>query len=390
MLNGKDCRGFKQDGLLGQQKRDGDKIRVHYIGKKNSINKMVNKILLVRADAGLHIGSGHLMRCLALAQAWKDIGGHVVFVIATEAPALEKRISEEGIELVHVTVKPGSTNDARQTADLAQSEGASWVVVDGYHFGAEYQRQIKAAGFRILFVDDYGHAEHYWADIVLNQNIYADESLYVHRAPYTKLLLGTRYVLLRREFLKWRGWKREVPEVARKVLVTMGGSDPENVTLKAMQALGKVDIDGLEAVVVVGGDNPHYESLKKAVQGSRVSICLKKDVKEMPGLMAWADVAISGGGTTCWELAFMGLPSLILAIADNQKLNVTMLKQSGIALTLNLESKDTLAKIGDLLQELLRSKEARMKISQRSRTIVDGSGATRVINIIASNSAPLT
>jgi UDP-2,4-diacetamido-2,4,6-trideoxy-beta-L-altropyranose hydrolase len=356
---------------------------------KNIISEMANKTLLIRTDASLHIGSGHLMRCLALAQAWKDIGGHVVFVMATEAPTLEERVSEEGIELVHITVKPGSVDDARQTAGLAQSEGASWVVVDGYHFGAEYQWQIKDANLRILFIDDYGHAEYYWADIVLNQNIHAEESFYSNRAPYTKLLLGTRYVLLRHEFLKWRNWEREVPEIAQKVLVTLGGSDPENVTLKVMQALGKVDIDRLEAVVVVGGGNPHYESLKKAIQNLRVSICLKKDVKNMPNLMAWADAAISGGGTTCWELAFMGLPSLILAIADNQKINATILKQSGIALTLNSEPKSALTKIGDVLQKLLRNKEARVKISQKGRAIVDGFGAPRVVAVITSNSVTL-
>jgi UDP-2,4-diacetamido-2,4,6-trideoxy-beta-L-altropyranose hydrolase len=362
---------------------------VHNIDKKNSINKIVNKTLLIRADASLHIGSGHLMRCLALAQGWKDSGGEVVFATACSNDNLLGRLYEEGFRVHKIENPYPHPQDWQTTRQILEEHKGAWLVIDGYHFDSSYQRLVKESGHPLLAIDDYGHTDHYYADIVLNQNLHA-ESLTYSCEPYTRLLLGTKYVLLRREFLKWRNWERGVPEIARKVLITLGGSDPKNITLKAMQALGKVDIDGLEAVVVVGGGNPHYESLKKAIQSSRVLICLKKDVKEMPGFMAWADVAISGGGTTCWELAFMRLPSLILAIADNQKLNVTMLKRSGIALTLDLEYKDALAKIGDLLQELLRNKEARMKISQKSRTIVDGFGATRVVNIIASNSAPLT
>jgi len=285
------------------------------------------KPLLVRVDASAQIGTGHLMRCLALAQAWRDVGGRVVFLMAMESPPLEARLRSEGMEVVHLPVQPGSMDDAIQTADFARQLGADWVVVDGYHFGAEYQRIIKDSGLRLLFIDDIGHAEHYSADLVLNQNIHAHEGLYQNREPYTRLLLGTRYVLLRREFLKWRGWKREIPEVARKVLVTMGGSDPDNVTLKVIQALHQVDMDGLEAIVVVGGSNPNYEELQSAVQDSRFPIRLESNVTNMPERMAWADVAVSAGGSTSWELAFMGVPILNLILAENQQQASTTLSR---------------------------------------------------------------
>jgi len=275
--------------------------------------------LLLRADASETIGTGHVMRCLALAQAWQDTGGRVVFLMATEAPAVEARLQSEGMEVIHLPVQPGSRDDAIQTADLARRVGADWVVVDGYHFGADYQRTIRGLGLHLLFIDDHGHADHYSADLVLNQNIHAHEGIYKNREPYTRLLLGTRYVLLRREFLKWRGWKREIPEVARKVLVTMGGSDPDNVTLKVIQALQQVDVDGLETIVVVGGGNPHYEELQSSVQESRFPVLLESNVTNMPELMAWADVAVSAGGSTSWELAFMGVPALVLILANNQR-----------------------------------------------------------------------
>ena len=208
-----------------------------------------------------------------------------------------------------------------------------WFVVDGYHFDAEYQKSIKAAGYKLLWIDDYGHADHYYADLVLNQNISADPFLYSNREPYTQLLLGPRYALLRREFERWQDWQREIPPMAQKVMVTLGGADPDNVTLKVIQALKQVDVPGLEAQIVIGPANPHLELLKKEI-GDESRLNLLMNVADMPALMAWADVAISAGGTTGWELAFMGLPGLIIILADNQRPVGQWLDQSGIGVNL--------------------------------------------------------
>jgi UDP-2,4-diacetamido-2,4,6-trideoxy-beta-L-altropyranose hydrolase len=336
--------------------------------------------LVIRADASVQIGTGHLMRCLALAQAWQDAGGRVVFLMAMETPALEARLRSEGMEVIHLPVQPGSTDDAIRTADFAHQVGADWVVVDGYHFGADYQRIIKDSGLRLLFIDDNGHAGHYSADLVLNQNIHAHEGLYPNREPYTRLLLGTRYVLLRREFLKWRGWKREIPEVARKVLVTMGGSDPDNVTLKVVQALQQVDMDGLEAIVVVGGSNPHYEELQSAVQDSRFPIRLESNVVDMPELMAWADVAVSAGGSVIYELAFMGVPIIGLSRAKQEEVLLQRSTQSGISINLGVYHSVQPGWICEVLTGLAHSKEQRLAMSRAGRSLVDEFGPDRVIN----------
>ena len=273
---------------------------------------VTGKPLVIRADADSRLGTGHVMRCLALAQAWQDAGGRALFLMAPAPPALKTRLLSEGMEVLALEHGSGSPEDARETAQLARSRGADWVVVDGYHFGADYQRLIKDSGLRLLCIDDYGHAAHYSADLVLNQNINATEELYPSREANTRLLLGTRYVLLRREFWPWRGWRREIPAVARKVLVTLGGGDPDNVTLKVIQALAQVEIEGLEAVVVVGAANPHLQELQAVVKDLPFPIRLESNVTNMPELMAWADVAITAGGSTCWESAFMGLPALRL------------------------------------------------------------------------------
>jgi UDP-2,4-diacetamido-2,4,6-trideoxy-beta-L-altropyranose hydrolase len=336
--------------------------------------------LIFRVDASPQLGTGHLMRCLALAQAWKETSGHAIFAMALEVPSLIKRLNSEGMEIVHLSVKPGTVDDAVQTVSLAKGMGADWIVVDGYHFDAEYQKVIKDLKRRILFIDDYGHAKHYYADIVLNQNLHAHKGLYRSKEPYTTLLLGTRYVLLRREFLKWRGWRRNIPNIARRVLVTFGGSDPENLTLKAIQALEQMRFDGLEVTVVVGGSNPHYQELQSAVQNLPFAVVLKRSVANMSDLMAWADVSIASAGTTSLELAFMGLPSLIVIIAENQRPLAEKLEETGIALNLGWYENLAPVRITQALLKLLNDLEARAEMSRRSYCIVDGKGVERVIS----------
>src|SRR5271169_671283 len=214
------------------------------------------------------------MRCLALAQAWGDAGGRAIFAIAQATPAVEERLRNEGFEVARVHAQVGSAADAEESAELAHQRGASWVVVDGYEFGAEYQTSLKSRGMKVLFIDDNGHAGHYSADLVLNQNVRASESLYSNREPYTRLLLGARYVLLRREFERWRNWKREIPVLGRKILITMGGSDPDNLTSRAIEAVMEARIEGAEAVAVVGGSNPHLELLDRLVAQCGASIRL--------------------------------------------------------------------------------------------------------------------
>src|SRR5437588_9150193 len=120
--------------------------------------------LLTRADASVTRGTGHAMRCLALAQAWQDSGRKVVFAMAESSEALRQRLLSESCEILAVTAEPGSPEDSRQTTALASERNSGWVVVDGYQFAAEYQRALKMAGFRVLLPDDYGHAAHYFAD----------------------------------------------------------------------------------------------------------------------------------------------------------------------------------------------------------------------------------
>lgn len=341
--------------------------------------------LLIRVDASARGGTGHVMRCVALAQAWEHAGGKIFFAQAEATPAIEQRLRTEGFEALRVNATPASTDDATQTIRFAREHNASWIVADGYHFDAGYQRHIKEAGLKLLFLDDYGHAKHYWADYVLNQNLSADPKLYSSREPHTQLLLGTKYVLLRKEFEKWRDWKRTIPPGARKVLVTLGGSDPDNVTGKVLDALSQEKNKELECVVVVGGSNAHLESLRAAICHPPSAIRLVVDATNMPELMAWADVAVAAGGTTSWELAFMGLPAIVLVLAQNQRENAERLGKIGATLNLGLHAEVSAKQIAKALRLLLEDCPSRAAMSERGQELVDGRGADRVIATVAKN-----
>ncbi len=335
--------------------------------------------LLFRTDASLKMGTGHVMRCIALAQAMQDAGGRAAFALAESTAGIQAKLAEESCDVLPISAEAGGEDDSGQCITLARQQGADWIIVDGYQFGDAYQRALKTAGFKVLFLDDYGHAAHYSADLVLNQNAQAQatESLYAVREPYTQLLLGTEYCLLRREFSSWRGWKREIAPVGRKVLVTMGGSDPDNVTEIVITALQR--LPNVEATVVVGGSNPHFDGLQRLAAHGGAKPRLLQSVAHMPELMAAADVAVSGAGSTCWEMCLLQLPMMLIDLADNQKPIASALNRLGAAIHLGAAGNVTTDKIAKRVEDLLASAAERAVLSERCGRLVDGRGAERVL-----------
>jgi len=333
--------------------------------------------LLVRTDASVAIGTGHVMRCLALAQAWQQAGGNVIFAMAEATPSLEARLRISRIKVMRVSVTPGSAEDAAHTSAAARDERADWVVVDGYQFDSAYQAALRAEGLKVLFIDDNGEAAPYSADLILNQNVHASEAMYRNREKHVRLLLGSRYILLRREFRFWRSRTFEIAPRARRVLITMGGSDPDNVTEQFLRML--LPEPDLELTVVVGGSNPHLAGLEQLVEHADRSIRLLKDVSDMPALMVWADLAIAGAGTTSWEMCMMGLPAALCVLAPNQEKIASELARLGAAVDLGYTNRVPVARTEATLRDLLRSQSKRSAMSQRGREIVDGRGTERVL-----------
>lgn len=335
--------------------------------------------LFIRADANTHMGTGHVMRCLALGQAWQNYGGQVTFITACIHDGLAQRLRDEGFTVEKLAQSHPNPTDWEFTATLLARYPQSWVVLDGYHFEPDYQYLIKTAGHPLLIIDDTAHLPYYHADILLNQNINAEQLTY-RCDPNTHLLLGTRYALLRREFWPWReGKKREIPKIPPQILVTLGGGDPDNQTLKVIRALQQIGADALEVVVAIGASNLHRAALENAIANSSLNIRLLQNATNMPELMARADMAVSAGGSTCWELAFMGLPAVILVIADNQREIATGLDNVGAAFNLgwfeNVREED----IAETLTALLSSLDTWQEMSRQGRKLVDGRGSERVI-----------
>lgn len=340
--------------------------------------------LLIRADASVSIGTGHIMRMIALGQAWQAQGGEVHFLCAEVTSALEERLASEGFQLSRIHSPLGSQEDLSETmhsvSDTLQADRQNArVVLDGYHFGADYQLGIKAAGFKFLVVDDYGHADFYHADWVLNQNISAREELYAKRCLDTKLLLGPKFAMLRKEFLAYKGWQREIAPVAKKILVTLGGSDPDNVTLKVIQAL--IDLD-LHAKVVIGGSNPHLREIEDFIQIQNNSTALIEVVvnaTNMPELMAWADLAITAAGSTCWELACLAVPMLLTISAPNQCAVAQKLEELKLAEVLGWHHNFSKFDLKLKVESFLKDVESRKRMSKVLSNVVDGLGAENVV-----------
>jgi UDP-2,4-diacetamido-2,4,6-trideoxy-beta-L-altropyranose hydrolase len=323
------------------------------------------------------------MRCLALAQAWQDRGGRAVFAMGEATASIRARLKSEEIAIIHIACAAGTREEADETAKLSVHEPATCVVVDGYRFDAEYQRALVDAGLKILFVDDNSHCDYYSANLVLNQNVHAKEGMYRRRASNVKLLLGLKYALLRREYARAREWQRQIPAVARKLLVTMGGSDAENFSLQVLKAIPFVAIEGMNARLIIGGSSPHRACLQENASRIGGYVELLNDVRNMAEVIAWADVAIAAAGSVSWEVCVLGLPSLLIPVADNQIGSATELERCGAARILQPDV--ATQQIADNLRELMLSAAGRRALSENARALLDGDGSQRVVDAILSS-----
>lgn len=331
--------------------------------------------LLLRVDGGPSIGGGHVMRCLALAQAWDEEGGRAAFAAAQLSPSLRQRVAADGFECSLGDAEPGSADDATATVAAAKRLGATLAVVDGYQFEASFHERLRDAGLRIAALDDNGEIGRYVDDLVINQNRHATSALYPRRAPQTRLLLGTDYALLRREFRHWQGAPRLVPPSIRQALVTLGAADPNNVTAEAIAVIASALQAGTELLIVVGGSNPHARDI--AARAAPLPNCrlLNDPGAAMPDLMAAADLAVCAGGSTMWEMAFMGVPFIPIVIAENQRQAVAAMAGDGYP---TVDASAVARDLPAIVSALAADTGRRAALSRRGRELVDGRGAARV------------
>jgi len=332
--------------------------------------------MLIRADANVEIGTGHVMRCLALAQAWRDEGGQAIFAMAKTTAAVEDRIARDGFEKLAVPLPAGGEHDARFTEELGRAGGASWIVIDGYAFDQKYHDKLRQSHTKAktFLIDDFGGQDFYSAALILNQNLYATKCLYQGCAPSTRLLLGTSFALLRREFRAWTQWKRAIPEKARRALVTMGGSDPSGLTARIMQNLS---LDGLATTFVLGGSARELP-VAPATAGSTVL----RDRHDMAQLMADSDMAVICCGGTLWEALFMGCATLAYTRDELQEKIMRRLEEMGAARWLGAETNLDCESLTQAVAEVAASENQRKKMCTEGRRLVDGRGAQRVVETL--------
>jgi len=330
--------------------------------------------LFIRADASSTIGTGHFMRCLALAQFWRDHQGQVTFV-GQYPDALARRLEPEEISIHRIRAVHPDPADAEETLKLIPPHAP--VVLDGYHFDEAYQHLMIREGRRVLVIDDTGHLEGYAGHALLNQNINAEDVIY-NRAPDTRLL-GTSYVLLGRAFRRRRDERdRAQPDIAKNLLITMGGADPNNDTLRLLNALAATDGVDLSIRVVAGAANAHIPQLQEFCDRHDNRYELIIDTDDMSKLMAWAHIAVAASGSSCWELAYLGVPSILVSIASNQiAIGKGMESRGAVVYTGHSEDVDW-SLVAESTLSLAHDSQRRNDLKTAAIALVDGKGVERV------------
>ena len=333
--------------------------------------------LIIRADASPEIGAGHVMRCIALGQAWQDSGGQVVFVCVNTTRTISDRILSEGFRLVEIRCESGSVADANEFLRIAADEDASVLVVDHYDCDEKYFEILRRSGSSILTIDDYGHLAEYSMDFVLNQNLGVRDSLYHSKHKNTKLLLGTKFTLLRREFSQ-SAPEKSVQHKGVRVLVTLGAADPKNALDVVVDGLMRLPALDHRFLVIAGDLNCNYENLIQRASGDH-RFEIVKSVSNMPQVYQWADFALCAGGSTNWEMCCYGLPRLVVSLAKNQVKVGKALQAESIGVYLGDAETLTAKKIFDSVRSFAVKTEFHSIARKRSARLVDGMGAHRVI-----------
>lgn len=347
--------------------------------------------VLIRADASLAIGSGHIARCLTLAKVLRDGGADVVFACRLLPGHLLASLEAQGWRTYRLPATYGEEEAVQDIeaalpwqADIAAlqvlltaEEAFDWIIVDHYGLDHHWQTAARQWAPRIAAIDDLANRRHA-VDLLLDQNLSGTPSAYAPWVePACRTLLGPRFALIRDEF------KRDpvlIQAQARRVLVNFGGFDAAGETYKAMLALA--EIDGLEVDLIAGTGNPEWARMQ-AMAVSRPTWRLQTHTDEFARLMAQADLFVGAGGGTSWERAALGLPTLCIAVAANQQANAERLAAAGAHLYLGPRETVSVESLRQAISVLLANQGLRQSFAERSRQLVDGQGARRVAVALA-------
>ncbi len=346
-------------------------------------------MFFIRADGNENIGAGHLMRCLTVGTELIKLtaGEEVVFLcadgksgalaarqgfrtlvlgtdyrdMASELPALER-------------IFGGLREDSKEEGAAPGQSARPVILVDSYCVTDEYLEGLRRFG-TVALMDDMGKKRHP-ADAVINYNLTADAAVYerYYRGTGTRLLLGSAYVPVREQFLN-RGY--QVKAAAKTVLITTGGGDSENIAGRLLRALWE---EGREYHLVAGRFNPHFQALRQ-MEEEHGNIRLHCDVADMAGLMAAADIAVTAGGSTIYELAVLGVPFICFSCAENQEPLTEYIgahRIAGFGGAFHRSPGEAAERVGSLFRELASDENLRRRYHDNEKRLVDGYGAKRL------------
>lgn len=345
--------------------------------------------ILCRADASHELGTGHVMRQLTLADALMARGDQVTFACRAHPGHLADMIKARGFAChlwpadSHGIVGADPTQDAAQTAQLAQHTKADWVFVDHYGLDAAWEAAQPAP---VLAMDDMFDRPHDCA-ILINQNLGVTKADYDGLIPHkTTCLMGSAYALLRPEFAQLRPQaiaRRAKSDGVKSLLISMGGSDQPNATGWVLDQLGQMDLPSdLHITIVMGQTAPHMAAVRTAAQALPYETTVLAGTSHMAQLMVQADLAIGAAGSTSWERCALGLPSLMMVLAENQRGIAHALEAAGAAKVFDHQDGP---QFHTYITQAITQPQNLAQMAQNSLKIIDGDGAHRVVDALCNS-----
>tara|TARA_B100001964_G_scaffold238280_1_gene303521 strand:+ start:146 stop:1228 length:1083 start_codon:yes stop_codon:yes gene_type:complete len=339
----------------------------------------------IRTDASIKIGTGHMMRCLTLADKLSMRGADVVFITKEDEGNSIGLIEKKGFRLNRLPRSIDLAEDRELTKKILKdlSKCPDMLIIDHYDVDISCESLLREYVKMIMVIDDLADRRHD-CDILLDQNYNTSDNRYNGLVPENCIqLLGPEYAILRSQFQKVRKNLRKRDGGVNRILVFMGGSDSKNVTSKALRAIHMLDRSDIATDVVIGNLNPYHDEIKTQTSQIPNTTC-SHNVENMAELMASADLCIGAAGAATWERCCLGLPTITIILAENQKNISESLDNEGVLVNLGWYLNVTENIIKEAIEGLIINPQKMVSMSNISRTLADGDGVSRVVDTITS------
>ena len=328
----------------------------------------------------MDIGTGHVMRCMTLAEELKKKKADISFICCEHKGNMIGFIKQKGYTVHSLPSNIDMEEDARLTRKILEDETVyyDWIIIDHYGIDASWETPLRKFAKKIMVIDDLANRRHN-CDILLDQNYSGNRKRYNGLVPeHCIQLLGPEYALLRPQFREARENLRERDGGVKKILVFMGGADPTNETGKVLKALNLLNRDDIAIAVVIGASNPFKNELEILTKRMPNTACYFQ-VENMAELMAHVDLCLGASGSTTWERCCLGLPSIVIILADNQKDIAEELEKEGVVVNMGWHENVTEMDIKNAVENLLADSDKRRSMGLKGKMMVDGNGARRVV-----------